>query len=374
MEQKQRTKKYVDFKKEKTFGDLIGMPFAFFFQEFKTFSIALLKYAGPFVALTILILGLMTNSFVDMFKFSSEPEPAFFISIFSAIFVFNLGLLAIVTVTYSYASVYETYGKGNFTIDDVGKLLKKSVFKIFGGGILLGLMMIPVMLLAIIPVLGILLIFVGTIFLSVALSFFAIIIVHEDAGIGEAISKSFKLIKGYWWKTFGLYVIFYFIIAFSSYALLIPIYIIIFAAAFAGGGASFGVGAIIMTVFFAIVYFIGYMFLMTLQQFLIAFQYFNLRVLKDGVSLTDRISAINEETTEVESKSDIFEVVENEEKKAESDNSQEPEGENEISENKPDEEEEKPKVEDEWSKLLEEKQKKNRFEDGDENDRFKPKF
>ncbi len=364
-----RKKKHVEFKTEKTFGDLIGMPFAFFFQEFKLFSIALLKYAGPFVALAFMILGLMSNDFIDLFKNSSEPTPAFFGYLFLVVLIFNLGVLAIVTVTYSYASVYEKHGRGNFSIADVGKLLKKSVFKIFAGGLLMGLMIIPVILIAIIPVFGILAIIFGSIYLSVSLSLFAVIIVHEEVGIFEAISRSFKLIKGAWWKTFGLYIVFYFIIAFSSYAFLIPIYIIIFAVAFSG--SAMGAGSIVLIVFFVIIYFVGYMYLMTLQQFLITFQYFNLRVQKEGTSLTDRISAINDN---IKQEGDIFEVKDetfSDDIKEQKEEPQNEKKEDIIPENK----EEEPKIEDEWSKLLDDKEKKNRFEEGDdENDRFKPKY
>ena len=150
-----RQKKYVELKTEKSFGDMIGMPFAFFFQEFKLFSIALLKYAGPFVALAILILGLMSNDIKNMFQSSSEPDAAFAGYLFFVILILNLGVLAIVTVTYSYVSVYETNGRGNFTIGDVGKLLKQSVFKIFVAGLLIGLMIVPALLIAIIPFFGI---------------------------------------------------------------------------------------------------------------------------------------------------------------------------------------------------------------------------
>jgi len=364
-----RTKKYVDFKTEKSFGDLIGMPFVFFFQEFKLFSIALLKYAGPFVALALMILGLMSNDFIDLFKNSSEPTPAFIGYLFLAILIFNLGLLAIVTVTYSYASVYEKYGRGNFSIADVGKLLKKSVFKIFTGGLLMGLMIIPVMLIAIIPVFGILAIIFGSIYLSVSISLFAVIIVHEEAGIFESISRSFKLIKGSWWKTFGLYIVFYFIIAFSSYALLIPIYILILAVVLSG--STIGAGSIILIVFFVIIYFVGYMYLMTLQQLLFAFQYFSLRIEKEGINLTDRIAAIN--NTEKD-EGDIFEVKE--EISSDDIKEQKEEPQNEKKEDLiPEKKEEEPKTEDEWSKLLDDKEKKNRFEEGDdENDRFKPKY
>ena len=321
-------KEYIDFQKERAFGDMIGAPFQFVFQEFKSLFLSILKYAGPFLLAAVLFLILTVKKVAESFS----TETTSLMIIFFAGLIFALGILAMISTTYSYISAYVTYGKGNFTISDVGILLKRNVFKIFGGGFLLGIMVLPLFLLAIIPYIGLIAFYAVLFYLYVSMSMFAIITVHEDINIGKAFSRSFQLVKGKWWFTFGLYIVFSLIIMFASYIVMIPLYIGVFASVLSVGVSS--VGIIILIIISVLLYLVLYFFIISLQHSLFSLQYFNLKARKEGPDLFDRISEINKSHEEEGNKEEKSDDLENNNKDKE----------------------------------------QNRFEDDDETDRFKPKY
>ncbi|MCF6365787.1 MAG: EI24 domain-containing protein [Bacteroidales bacterium] len=360
-----KQKKIVIPLEERTFGDMIGIPFAFIFQEFKGIILSVLKYAGPLFAFAILLGVIFLKDAFNDFPlqggmYSQNQITLAFILVW---LIFILAIHTIIAVTYNYISVYEKHGKGNFTIKDVGDELFPVIFKILGASVIFGVLSVLAMfLLALIPVIGILLYFVGMSYLSVNLSLFPFIIAHEKVGIRTAFSRSFKLIKGKWWFSFGLYILFFIIIYFTMYAAMIPLVLVGVITPLAG--LTSGGGMVVMIILFAVIIFFVYIMLIAAMNTLFSFQYFNLLARKEGVNLSERISAINDGDSET--KGNIFEVNENN-----ISNEQEEQNKKDEEINK---EEDEPKTEDEWSKLIDNSQKKNRFEEDDENDRFKPKY
>jgi len=330
----EKKKEIVNFVQERTFSDLIGAPFYFIVQEFKPFARTILRFAGPWLAIALLGMTLFSNTLYKSFLANTDPSETFVLYILMFGFFIMLGFLASITATQSYVSLYVKMGKDNFTIDDVGKLVKKNIVKMFFAGILIYIMVI----------FGVLLIYIPGIYLAIAMAFFTIIIVHENASIGQSISRSFKIVKGHWWRTFGLILVFGMIIGTASYIFIIPIYIVIFSAALSG--TTISGGSVIVIVLSVALYFVAYMFLISLQQILVSFQYFNLVTKKEGLGLVDRINAINKPPETEEFKEGVTES------------------------------------EDVWEKLDDNNQRKknskeeegNRFNNDNENNRFKPKY
>ncbi|NOZ34534.1 MAG: hypothetical protein GXO80_04460, partial [Chlorobi bacterium] len=166
--------------------------------------------------------------------------------------------------------------------------------------------------------------------------FIFLIIIYENKSATESISRSFEIIKGKWWQTFGLILVFGLIIGSMSYIFIIPIYAVVIVAFLSG--TQIAAGSVILLSLFIFLYFTAYLFFMSMQQIMVAFQYFNIRSGKEGLHLKDRIAAINDE------------------------NSSEREENDEISKNDNNNSKEKKESE------------KNRFEGNDDIDRFKPKY
>jgi len=328
-----KIKKDVNIARERTFNDLISGPFNFLSQEFKPFVKTIIRFAGPWVAIALLGMTFFSNTMYKAVLSNTDPDKSFVIYILIFGLFILIGFLATVTTTQSYISLYVKKGRGNFTINDIAKLVKKNVLKIFFAGMLIYIMVI----------IGVLFIYIPGIYLAIAMSFFTIIIIHENASIGQSISRSFKVIKGHWWRTFGAIFIFGMIISAASYIFIIPVYVIVFSAGLSG--TTIGAGSVITIIISVALYFVAYMFFISLQQILISFQYFNLIMKKENPDLVGRINAINNSTNSNDFKED--EKIDESEK------------------------EESVKEDNDWEKIIE----KNRFTDNEnENDRFKPKY
>ncbi len=332
-------KEPIEFKKERSFSQLLESPFKFFTQEFKPLIKIFARYAGPWVAVALLAVTILSSNIYQSFLSGGQVEDTSLTYIAIISFFLSLGFLAVVVATQSYIALYVRKGKGNFSADDVGELIKKNVVKIFLAGLLVFIMVF----------IGFVFLYLPGIYLAIALGFFAVVIVFEDASVGQSISRSFKVIKGNWWFTFGLTLVFGMMVGTIMYIFIIPIYVVIFSSAIAG--TTMGLGSVIVIVFSIILYFIAYVLYMAMLQMLYSFQYFNLVSKNEGLTLYERINAINKPKTEPNETP--------EENKSEKNTSL-------IKE------EETNKTEDTF---YEEKgEEKNRFENDDDFNRFKPKY
>ena len=336
-----KPKELFKFDIKRDFGELIGAPFYFIRQEFKPFIRSLIRYAGPFIAIAVLGVALFSNDIYDAILSDVFPSNTTWIYLGLFNLFFMLGFLSAVVTAHAYFTCYVKLGKDNFTIEDVGALLKKKVFTVFLTGILASIMVVVGYFIFVLP----------GIYLFFSLVFFPFIIVFEDTNVGDGISRSFKVANQKWWLTFGAVIIFGMIIGFSLYVFIIPIYVVVIAAAI--GGSQLGTGSVIFIVLFIILYFVAYIFAIAMAQILVAAMYFNIVTEKEGLGLQDRINLINNDDK------NVFTVVD-----------KEPEAKHETKEEtKTPEDEQKPEDINRFAN----KDESNRFLDDDTN-RFKPKI
>jgi hypothetical protein len=161
-------------------------------------------------------------------------------------------------------------------------------------------LIIPVALLAAIsPALiffGMMLMFCGIFYLMISVSLTFIVRAYEKKGFFEAIGRSFKLVQGKWWSTFGLLMVLYFIMMVISYIPIIPWYVVTVVSAVHNTTANTfqepsPMWATLTTVFFML-YYLAQMILAALPNIGIAFQYFNLVELKESRGLLNSIEEI----------------------------------------------------------------------------------
>ena len=322
-------KEPIEFKQERNFTQLLEAPFRFFTQEFKPLFRTIIRFAGPWVAIAMLAMIVFSNSLFQSINLGSQFDETtiIYVAIFS--FFYSIGFLATVVTTQSYITLYVKNGKDKFVIEDVQELIKKNVVKVFLAGLLVTLMF----------VVGIFLLYIPGIYIVVATGFFAVIIVFEEETIVTSISRSFKIIKGNWWITFALILVFGMMVGTIMYIFIIPVYVVIFTTAISG--TTIGGGSVIVIVFSIILYFLAYVFYMAMLQMLYSFQYFNLVSKKEGVGLYERINAINKPKVKEDTIS--TEIKDSEENV-------------------------------DTSKVTNDIKEDNRFEDNNEHNRFKPKY
>ncbi len=134
------------------------------------------------------------------------------------------------------------------------------------------------------------------IYLGVVFSLVAPIVVFEDAGLGQALSRSFEVIKGNWWKTFGILFIGGVIVYIFSIILGIPLIISTAVKSFHAISNQaqpqiFSPGYLIASTIISMIQ----TFAWSLVVIFISIQYFSLVEEKERPTLQAKIDRLNEE-------------------------------------------------------------------------------
>ena len=211
--------KRIEFRKERDFGQLISASFDFIKAEFKTLMRLLVYIAGPMLVLSLVIsIPASINTLVLLYgnSFANNPDPTqLFGSVgwtsFASIFQGFAVLLFFVSV-YEYIKLYVN-GENEISVKDVWLKVKKNFWMYFGAGILVSLMIGA----------GIVFLIIPGIYLAVAVSFTFMVVTMERVDAGKAIGRSFDLIKGNWWSTFGYYLVNVLIQSLIIYTIALPL-------------------------------------------------------------------------------------------------------------------------------------------------------
>lgn len=281
----------INFKQERDFNALISDTFEFIRQEFKPLIKSLLTYAGPFILITA-FLGAMYQSSIysaigdpkeitdPFWGFKQIYSTHYFLYLLSA----TISNVILSLVIYSYIKLYVERGQDNFIPEDVWRNVGHYFIPVFFATIVLGFMIAFALILLIIP----------GVYLGIASIFTIYIMIAENIRFGDALKRSMYLVKDYWWLTFGVVLIIYFIASFSGSIFLLPQIIYSF---FIGISATKGTfegvsslfliisaaGTFIATLFYSVIY------------ITITFHYYSLVEKKDKPDLLNEINQINEE-------------------------------------------------------------------------------
>jgi hypothetical protein len=270
----------IKFSQIRDFGKLLGAPFTFYRQEMKMLTRALLIYAGPFLLISLVLLGIFMQQIFTNFASRSDIWVDAFAYIGLFLFFIMLAFSMAGTVVNCYVVLYEERGRNNFTLDDVWTMTKQNYFRILGSQLLIFFLVL----------IGLVFCYIPGIYLQVALSFVYIAMLKEKISFSEAFGRSFQIIKGEWWFTFGLILVLGMILGFISYIFIIPPYVAGIASALTN---SFGLTTKILMIVFVALYFVFYLFMFAVQTILNDFIYFSLVEKKESPGLLNRIQTIN---------------------------------------------------------------------------------
>lgn len=279
--------------KTRDFGEKINATFEFIRENI----LALLKVVLLIVVPLGLLMGIFFSGiFSTIFQASLNPEMN---EAQSLSLVADLGLnyllmmlLSMVTISFLVSSVY-TYMLArvkNETPASPLEILKKAVVKVPP-------MIVLMILIGLVTVIGFIFFFLPGVYLAVTLSLALPIFIFEDLGIGQSFSKSFKLIKGKWWSTFGLLLVTGIIASVVSYVFAIPFYAGFLGDAFTSVNTGDDDPAAVFEAFSSwyMVVGMGFMMIGTYITYLIpliavSFQYFNLSERVEGRGIRGQIN------------------------------------------------------------------------------------
>ena len=309
---------HIEYHQTRDFSRKMNATFEFIKQNWKSLGKATLFIAGPPVLVASLIMG---SSFADMFalgSFNSNPEdaleifssPTFWLELGLAMILFLLSSVMSLATINNYIILYEELKTNDIPTALVWERVRKTfwtylgtaIYFFFSFVILCFVVAIPIGLLAatspVLIVFGVWALFIGMFYLIFSVSLTFVIRGYEGLGFFESVARSFKLVQGKWWSTFGLIFILYLIMAIISYIPIFPLYIIIGVSAMhnvsTDASANPLEGMSTVTMILMAVYYMFQLLLSALPNVGIAFQYFNLVERKEAKGLMSSIDSFGE--------------------------------------------------------------------------------
>lgn len=184
----------------------------------------LLFIAGPVALVSSLLFNNIFSSFSDVFGIQDDDQAMDFLAVLGGNYflVILIGLLAgsmAISVTFTYLRLYTEGVAKETAVGDVFKLALKKVGGIIVLAILIGIIIFFAFLFFILP--GIFLLFV--------LPLCFVTYMFEDISAPAALGRTFQLLNGKWWSTFGLGVIGYILFYILQLVFSLPTMVIYFA-------------------------------------------------------------------------------------------------------------------------------------------------
>lgn len=283
--------KQFEFRQIRDFGGVLNDSFDFIKLEYKRLGKVLLFYVLPFLVVTAIINVFLQSNYISNTLNQGAVNPASpfqNIAWGSLLGSYTIGWLnysVLSAVVLAFIKLHQSR-KGEFEITEIRSFILPNFFELLVAYLVCG----------IISVVGLVFFIIPGIYLSIVLTLVAPILILEKNGLGNALNRSFFLIRSNWWRTFGIVFIGAIVIYFFTLVLSLPIIITTFIDGFhaAQGGepvAFFTTGYFAMTAVISVVQTLAY----SLLVILCAINYFSLVEEKERPTLQERIDNLSSE-------------------------------------------------------------------------------
>ncbi len=287
----------IELRRTRDFSEKINATFEFIRQNIKPLAKSLIYISGPFILLQGFFNGFYQKQALgggglgalDIFNTSSD-----LVMWLGLTYIFLLlGYISSIIVVYEFMRLYETkQSPETIDVPEVWEGVKENYLPMFGASIVIFFLVVFAMILLILP----------GIYVAVAFSLVAPIMIIEKKGMGEALSRCFKLITEKWWSTFGLIFVTSIIVGVMGLIFVIPQSV--FSAIFLLHSKEVAdqmpmwqqAGMVISSMFYSI----GANLLQAIVFVAIAFQFYNLIERKEAKGLMSKLESFGkpaEDTT-----------------------------------------------------------------------------
>lgn len=314
----QQPSRKIVFRRQREFGQIFTDAFKYLKFNFKALMVAVLLIPGPLLLIaggfngylqsissnpsSLLTMGGMGNAYDIVASMLSVMLPYLFF-FFLASIVFN-------AVVNRYLILSQEKPEGEtISVSDLMRYLPKDAWRLFYNYLLFNLVMIaamiPFVLLAMIPVLGIILIIIILIFgmllmgpnLMYAITNSTYLVLRDEILITTAFGKTWRYMKGNYWYTWLLLVASYLIISIASSIFALPQMILSMVSSFSrfnpdnyeySGGGNYTT----LFVIFGMIAVLGQFLLMPLLNIFTTLTFHSHEEAEDGTGLKERINEI----------------------------------------------------------------------------------
>ncbi len=291
---------YVEIRKSRDFGEIISATFDFLRIHFKSISLTLLFYAGPFSFVGGVGYGMMNGQMFDFTALTQGSVASIInLAIFGSIFyVFLLlaTMMSILMVNTYIDLVEKSENHAPIPHAQVWAVAKERI------GITIVTAIVTFFMIGV----GTLFCIIPGIWFFVPLSMIFILRFQEPhLGLVDAIKRSFTLVKDNWWMTFGIYIVMAMIVGVLSQVFSVPTLIMTMISGltmYSEPSNSYGMLMTTLNILFGIIYTVGTLLLSSVTYVSMSFQYFSLLEKNDPTSLLKKIEQIGmKKSTKVDS-------------------------------------------------------------------------
>uniref|UniRef100_UPI0040474596 hypothetical protein n=5 Tax=Roseivirga sp. TaxID=1964215 RepID=UPI0040474596 len=315
-----RTKRVFQVRKARNFSEKLEGTFDFIRVTAKPLFKGLFFFTSPFVLVGTFLFSNLFSSLMAITQSADsgvEPDLSSIMSIgvsaFGFLFLMIFAGAMVVSVIYANIRLYELNQNADYTINEVWEKTKKMYWPIFGSTFLYGVFFFVAYFIIMIPA-SLILVFLSILLIPVVYLVFAFFLVlmftalpaqiFGRKSIGNAISHSFKLLKGNWWSSLGLLILLMLIYNVVSVVFSIPFYI----------GMVFSMVSalevdlmqetpmymVLLNYLAGAILLIGTFITYSVPIVGMTLQYFNLSEIKEATSLIERIDSFGEAEPEEE--------------------------------------------------------------------------
>lgn len=306
---------YLELERARNFGEKINATFEFIRLNFKPLIWSMTVISLPAILIATVSFIMIWGEFIQIFSMleAGNPEEIPWEILGYGLILGISSMLAFIFVQIAileYLNIYREKSSNQITVLEVWDRVRDSIAKTLICTFLLGLIFVVcygvIVLMAVavsdIPALVILVVIIsmiGMFYAVIALSIFYNILINENRGVsdfGLIFQRSFFLIRGKWWSTFGILFIAGLIVGGITYLVNIPMFIL------GMGSVMFDPEAIdpndpsalfsAMGVLYGVNIFLRF-FLQVIPTLAVSFQYFNLVEIKEAKGLMSEISEMD---------------------------------------------------------------------------------
>ncbi len=312
-------KKYIELRQQRDFGQVISTSFEFLFANFAGFFKTVFLITGLTFVLSISLFSLWLYKFINgvsegvrATRYGRQSSSDALMTMFGGMNLLYLILGGVVLIfslmftyltVYSYIKIYVNNRKlMDISIGDVWNEVKKRLPKYIGGGILFVIIVTLLNALSVaLDSVGFLQFIIGLFtnaFIIYTYLYFLVLVNEEDVSVLDAFGRSFYLVSGRWWFTFGIF----FVLFLLCYILTL---LLSFTGIFIGGLVSnfFGYAVSKYITFLLVITgsVLGTIYLYMVFCFFIiknSVLYYSYSEQKDSIGLLENIEALVTQTTQ----------------------------------------------------------------------------
>lgn len=309
----------IKLQRARDYSRKVNATFEFIKQNFKGLVKSLVYISGPSILVVSILIGSVFSDFFSVVLAGvTDPErmenymmsASFWAQIALIVIFLVVGAVMTISAINNYILLYDEKKTNQIQVKDVWDRVRSTFWMYFGTvfGFYLLMIVVFIFLAVIIAALsavstfaggiGMILFYVAIFYIVVTFSMVFFIRAYEKKGFFEAVARSFFLVRGKWWSTFGLLMTVFFVMYTISMLFILPFYILLVVnmvhSVQENSTPSFSETTQWVMVVVISIYYSLSLLLNSLPNIAIAFQYFNLVEIKESRGLISEIETIGQ--------------------------------------------------------------------------------